>query len=141
VMWSGCNMQWHGYSLKLHSIMSYANLMSMQSVRQYQSSHTCPHMHTWAARYNTWLLLKLTPKGVVFSFLSHICTMPGTSALVDGALHWTAAGDDASERSDAALPIPEVGQVQGRQLGGNTPGPCQPQLKQASKKIVLTPST
>jgi len=24
---------------------------------------------TWAARYNTWLLIKLTPKGVVFSFL------------------------------------------------------------------------
>ncbi len=23
----------------------------------------------WAARYNTWLLTKLTPKGVVFSFL------------------------------------------------------------------------
>ncbi len=25
---------------------------------------------TWTARYNTWLLIKLTPKGVVFSFLS-----------------------------------------------------------------------
>jgi len=24
---------------------------------------------TWAARYNTWLLNKLMPKGVVFSFL------------------------------------------------------------------------
>ncbi len=24
---------------------------------------------TWAAWYNTWLLIKLTPKGVVFSFL------------------------------------------------------------------------
>ena len=23
----------------------------------------------WAARYNTWLLIKLTPKGIVFSFL------------------------------------------------------------------------
>ncbi len=23
----------------------------------------------WAARYNTWLLIKLTPKGLVFSFL------------------------------------------------------------------------
>ena len=23
----------------------------------------------WAARYNTWHLIKLTPKGVVFSFL------------------------------------------------------------------------
>ncbi len=26
--------------------------------------------HHWAARYNTWLLIKLTPKGVVFSVLS-----------------------------------------------------------------------
>jgi len=26
--------------------------------------------HTrWAARYNTWLLIKLTPKGIVFSLL------------------------------------------------------------------------
>ena len=25
--------------------------------------------HSWAARYNTWLLIKLTPKGIVFSFL------------------------------------------------------------------------
>jgi len=23
----------------------------------------------WAAQYNTWLLIKLTPKGIVFSFL------------------------------------------------------------------------
>ncbi len=30
--------------------------------------HKCSHL--WAARYNTWLLIKLTPKGVVFSFLS-----------------------------------------------------------------------
>jgi len=29
--------------------------------------HKCSHL--WAARYNTWLLIKLTPKGVVFSFL------------------------------------------------------------------------
>lgn len=27
---------------------------------------------TWAARYNTWLLIKLTPKGIVFSFLSFL---------------------------------------------------------------------
>ncbi len=27
------------------------------------------HSRLWAARYNTWLLIKLTPKGVVFSFL------------------------------------------------------------------------
>ena len=29
----------------------------------------------WAAQYNTWLLIKLTPKGIVFSFLffSAVC--------------------------------------------------------------------
>ncbi len=27
----------------------------------------------WAARYNTWLLIELTPKGVVFSFLFLCC--------------------------------------------------------------------
>jgi len=26
-------------------------------------------LYPWAARYNTWLLITLTPKGVVFSFL------------------------------------------------------------------------
>jgi len=26
-------------------------------------------LNPWAVRYNTWLLTKLTPKGVVFSFL------------------------------------------------------------------------
>ncbi len=29
----------------------------------------------WAARYNTWLLIALTPKGVVFSFLFFSMTM------------------------------------------------------------------
>jgi len=29
----------------------------------------CGMVIFWAARYNTWLLIKLTPKGVVFSFL------------------------------------------------------------------------
>ena len=35
------------------------------------SSKACPlksASYSWAARYNTWLLIKLTPKGVVFSF-------------------------------------------------------------------------
>ena len=26
----------------------------------------------WAAQYNTWLLIKLTPKGVLFSFISSL---------------------------------------------------------------------
>jgi len=30
---------------------------------------SCAQPALWAARYNTWLLIKLTPKGVVFSFL------------------------------------------------------------------------
>ena len=29
----------------------------------------CKGCSSWEARYNTWLLIKLTPKGVVFSFL------------------------------------------------------------------------
>ena len=33
------------------------------------SALTTTKKHTWAARYNTWLLNKLSPKGVVFSFL------------------------------------------------------------------------
>ena len=41
--------------------------VAWQQVRTYTvSKSTCP---TWAAQYNTWLLIKLTPKGAVFSFL------------------------------------------------------------------------
>ncbi len=36
---------------------------------------SCPW--SWAARFNTWLLIKLTPKGVVYSFLfSCPCLVP-----------------------------------------------------------------
>ena len=36
---------------------------------QHKIAHVgCLNRH-WAARYNTWLLIKLTPKGIVFSFL------------------------------------------------------------------------
>ena len=36
-----------------------------------QNSHclACQWQPPWAAQYNTWLLIKLTPKGVVFYFL------------------------------------------------------------------------
>jgi len=39
-----------------------------------RSQKLCKHLRTllklaWAAWYNTWLLIKLTPKGVLFSFL------------------------------------------------------------------------
>ena len=40
----------------------------------------------WAARYNTWLLIKLPPKGAVFSFLFYKgfgCKVCGAQALVD----------------------------------------------------------
>ncbi len=33
------------------------------------SCTTCLLAYPWAAWYNTWLLIKLTPKGAVFSFL------------------------------------------------------------------------
>jgi len=32
-------------------------------------------VYTWAARYNTWLFVKLTPKGIVFSFLFLPCLL------------------------------------------------------------------
>jgi len=39
----------------------------------------CVACQCWAARYNTWLLVKLTPKAVVFSFLFSV--LRGISAL------------------------------------------------------------
>ncbi len=35
----------------------------------------CLQPQFWAARYNTWLLIRLTPKGVVFSFLFSTTTV------------------------------------------------------------------
>ena len=31
--------------------------------------HPVQQPFAWAAQYNTWLLIKLTPKGIVFSFM------------------------------------------------------------------------
>ncbi len=35
----------------------------------YDAAGKPSQMLIWAARYHTWLLIELTPKGVVFSFL------------------------------------------------------------------------
>ncbi len=45
-----------------------AGLYQHAYVSSLMSAALCQHLF-WAARYNTWLLMKLTPKGVVFSFL------------------------------------------------------------------------
>ena len=40
----------------------------------------CQLLPAWAAQYDTWLLIKLTPKGVDFSFLSAAALMfPGAA--------------------------------------------------------------
>jgi len=44
-----------------------------------QSDVTLPH---WAARYNTWLLIQLTRKSVVFSFLFGHCLGSASTVLV-----------------------------------------------------------
>ena len=54
------------------------------AVRQAVVSSAVP----WAARYNTWLLIKLTPKGVVFSFFYQVL--------------WLCQVQEAEERSKAA---------------------------------------
>ena len=38
-------------------------------------------MLTWAARYNTWLLIEVTPKGIVFYFLCFLCNVACLSKL------------------------------------------------------------
>ena len=41
---------------------------------------------TWAARYNTWLLIKLTPKDEVFSFLSFFFAALQCAAALDNTV-------------------------------------------------------
>ena len=43
--------------------------------------------YLWAARYNNWLLNKLTPKGVVFSFLFFSYQLPNSCAVCICRLH------------------------------------------------------
>ncbi len=50
------------------SVFSVANDLDSSLTRPFQI-HMYAESLTWAARYNTWLLMKMTPKGVVFSFL------------------------------------------------------------------------
>ncbi len=39
-------------------------------------------MPIWAARYDTWLLIELTPKGVVFSLQFFSLVMPTAAAVM-----------------------------------------------------------
>jgi hypothetical protein len=43
--------------------------MNNQYTKEQPVARPIIYCQAWAARYNTWLLIKLTPKGVVFSFL------------------------------------------------------------------------
>jgi len=61
----------------------------MQAVEQdLQSVHTHIPPFPWAARYNTWLLIKLTPKGVVFSFLFFFYFRFNVHRLPDQSVHF-----------------------------------------------------
>ena len=46
-------------------------MAALREVRGFITTRVMPTRGggTWAAWYNTWLLIKLTPKGVIFSFL------------------------------------------------------------------------
>jgi len=50
-----------------HECLCHGLALSIQV--EFHGLATDAVMRTWAARYNTWFLIKLTPKGVVFSFL------------------------------------------------------------------------
>ncbi len=55
-----------------------------------------PYWAAWAARYNTWLLIELTPKGVVFSFVLFSFHLPYLNRYV-----WV-HGTRAVQRSSSA---------------------------------------
>ncbi len=81
----------------------------------------CYHILAWAARYNTWLLIKLTLKGVVFSFLFF---------LFKTSWHHRAAGVPSTPGRplidfSKELPLPAALAVPAGGHGG--PGSIQPQ--------------
>ena len=66
----------HKMSMMVSTVttLSSSSILSPRAARlpvhMLPGCHLRQHLATpWAARYNTWLLIKLTPKGVVFSFL------------------------------------------------------------------------
>jgi len=81
--WSHCNIL---NAVQMWDILllccAARHVAAQQSMMRFHASHpagsqqlgklsqSSPSAHTWAAQYNTWLLFKLTPTGVVFSFLS-----------------------------------------------------------------------
>ena len=53
--------------LQLHHLLSLLSKLHQHVNMLLLSIYT--NRNTWAARYNIWLLINLTPKGVVFSVL------------------------------------------------------------------------
>ena len=62
----------------------------------------------WAAWYDTWLLIKLTPKGVVFSFLffasGHLVHVLQVDLVQAGNLSWFGYPDDTIPSARNFLP-------------------------------------
>ncbi len=58
-----------------------------QSLQFLRSLASMSVLHSWAARCNTWLLIRLMPKGVVFSFLSAALRESRDSHLRQAAKH------------------------------------------------------
>ena len=54
---------------EVHHGMQLVGLDAKTSTLECNMSRDMHAERVWAARYNTWLLIKLSPKGVVFSFL------------------------------------------------------------------------
>ncbi len=54
---------------EVHHGMQLVGLDAKTSTLECNMSRDMHAERVWAARYNTWLLIKLLPKGVVFSFL------------------------------------------------------------------------
>ena len=70
---------------------SFTMFSSISCLREQQADD-----HTWAARHNTRLLFKLTPKGVLFAFLMTIplsCALYGTALCCPDLQHCTGGRD------------------------------------------------
>ncbi len=81
--------------LKAILLLVFSGFSNLTKERSLSSNcQECSLLRSWAARYDTGLLIKLTPKGVVFSFLFFSCfgrAHDSASVIVGGtALHMTA---------------------------------------------------
>ncbi len=84
------------------------DVLHRTATRNVPDTSVCTYLLlTWAARYNTWLLIELTPKGVVFSLLLFFIPAASNCAFSQDGGCWINLGPLLFHWADAHTYLPE----------------------------------